>query len=73
MESSRKKRKQAIKIMQKDKCRQHAFDFLTKNVEKGVKNSLKRVKVVNQKNEVAKECQDRRSIEYEVSEHNKNI
>ena len=33
--------------------------------------SLKRVKVVNQQNEGEKECQDRRSIEHEVSEHNK--
>ena len=56
--------------MQKDKYRQYTFGFLTKNVGKGVKNSLKRVKVVNQKNEVEKECHDRSSIEHEVSEHN---
>ena len=68
VESIRKKRKQAIKTMEKAKCWQYTFDFLTKNVGKGVKNSLKRVKVVNQHNEVAKKCQDRRAIEHEVSE-----
>ena len=59
------------KTTQKAKCQQHTFDFLTKNVGKGVKNSLKRVKVVNQQNEVAKEFQDRRAIEHEVSKHDK--
>ena len=72
-ESSRKKRKYAIKTIQKAKYRQHTFYFLTKNFGKRVKNSLKRVKVVKKQNEVVKECQDRRSIEHEASEHNKNI
>ena len=44
---------------------------MTKQVEKGAKYLLKRVKVLDQNNEVAKEYHDRNSIENEIAKYNK--
>ena len=66
-----KLRKKAIKNIKKAKYRQQTFNFLTKHVGKGEKNSLKRVKVVNEQNEIIKECQDRHDIETEIARYNK--
>jgi len=70
-EISRKRRKKAITTIKKAKFRQHTFDLLTKQVGRGNKYSLKRVKVVNSNNEVVRECNDRASIEEEISNYNK--
>ena len=45
--------------------------MLTKHIGKGEKNSLKKVKVVNENNEVVKEYYDRASIEREIAAYNK--
>ena len=45
--------------------------MLTKHIGKGEKNSLKRVKVLNERNEVIEECQDKLSIEQEIAKYNK--
>ena len=70
-EQNQKLRKKAINTIKKEKFRQHTFTLLTKQVGKGEKQSLKRVKVINQQNEVIKECNDRESIEYEIANYNK--
>ena len=45
--------------------------MLTKHIGKGEKNSLKRAKVLNERNEVIKEYQDKLSIEQEIAKYNK--
>jgi len=59
----RKRQKKAMKTIKKMKYWQYTFSMLTKHIGKGEKNSLKRVKVLNGKNKVIKECQDKLSIE----------
>jgi len=67
-DKARRRRKKAIKTIQKAKYRQHIFNFLTKHVGKGQKNSLKRVRIVNEQEEIVKECQDRHKIEHEIAQ-----
>ena len=48
--------KKGNKECKKAQFRQYPFDLLTKQVGKGEKNSLKRVKIVDKNNEVIREC-----------------
>ena len=50
-ENNKKRRKRAIANIKKIKYRQFTFDILTKQVGKGNKQSLKRVKIVNEEND----------------------
>ena len=45
--------------------------MLTKYIRKGEKNSLKRIRILNENNEIVKEYQDRRNIKYEIAQFNK--
>ena len=47
--------KKAIKTIKKQQFRQNTYDMLSKNVGKGEKNSLKRIRVMNNANEVVTE------------------
>ena len=58
-----KRRYKAIKTIKKNRFWQYTFEKLTKHVGKGEKNSLKKIKLVNENNEVIKESHDRASIE----------
>ena len=49
---------------------QRMFYRLSRNVGKGEKHSLKRVRVENESGEVEKELQDRDSIEREIAAYN---
>ena len=54
-EEKKKQRKKAIKTIKKQQFRQNTYDMLSKNVGKGEKNSLKRIRVMNNANEVVTE------------------
>jgi len=45
-----------MKTIKKMKYRQYTFSMLMKHIGKGEKNLLKRVKVLNERNKVIKEC-----------------
>ena len=47
-DKAKRRRKKAIKTVQKAKHRQYTFNFLTKHVGKREKNSLKCVRIVNE-------------------------
>ena len=48
------RRKRAIRNVKKAQHRKHTFHMLTKQISKGEKNSFKRVKVLDDNNEVQK-------------------
>ena len=70
-EDNKKRRKKAIATIKKTNYHQQTFDMLTKQVGKGNKQSLKRVKVINEANGVVNEFHDRKSIEEEIAKYNK--
>ena len=69
-EDAKKKRSRAIKSVKQAQYRQHTFNRLSRGVGKGERNSLKRVRIMNDNGEIIKEVQDRESIEQEIVEYN---
>ena len=70
-DEKRKRRRKAIKTIKKNRYRQYTFKMLIKHIGKGEKNSLKQIKIINENNEIVKECQDRKNIEIEIAKYNK--
>jgi len=69
-EDAKKKRSRAIKSVKQAQYRQYTFNRLSQGVGKGERNSLKRVRIINENGEIIKEVQDRESIEQEIVEYN---
>ena len=58
-ETTQRRRKKSIRSIKQGKFRQHAFKMTSKNEGKGNKESLKKVRLINDKGEVIVEHQDR--------------
>ena len=70
-ETMKRRIKKDIRQIEQGKYRQNKFNMLSKHVGKGKKASSKKVRVLDDKGELIAEYQDRKSIEEEVTKHNK--
>ena len=50
--------------------RNHSFHYISKHVGKGSKGSLKRLHIVNEKDQIVKTYVDKESIEDNIRKHN---
>ena len=71
-EETQKRRKKAIRTIQKARFRQRTFNILSRGVGKGLKTSLKKVRIESEAGVIEQEIYDREEIEDVLINHNRN-
>ena len=61
-----------LRSMAKQMKHQHSFQYLTKHIGRGPKNSLKRVHISNENNNIVKTLIQKEEIERVIIQHNIN-
>ena len=70
-EKERKRRNQVIKRIVKERWRNYNFQYMMKHMGKGLKSSLKLLKVVNDSGQIVKMITARKEIEDELMSFNR--
>jgi len=67
-----KMRKKVMKNIEKQQKRNHTFKYLTKHAGKGVKGNLKRLHIVDERNQIVKTVIQKEQIEQEIKRFNEH-